>query len=70
MAKDDHTNSDLFMCAILTHGGQGRDSADAAASDIVYGTDGGIGLSVRELMKIMEDCPGLAGKPKIFLVQV
>ena len=69
--KDDHDNSDCFMCAILSHGDQDfvRDAEKGEMiGDIVCGIDGAV--SVRDLIKVVNDCPGLAGKPKIFLVQV
>nr|CAB3227923.1 caspase-6 [Phallusia mammillata] len=58
-AKEDHSNSDCFMFAILSHGDNG----------CIYGTDGTI--RIKQLVdKFRGDkCPSLAGKPKIFMFQ-
>ncbi|CAK8671577.1 unnamed protein product [Clavelina lepadiformis] len=59
MAAKDHTGSDCFVCAILSHGDDG----------CVYGTDGII--KIRKLVDMFRGdiCPSLAGKPKIFIFQ-
>ena len=56
----DHRNSDAFGCAILSHGDNG----------VVYGTDGI--LKVEDLCASFraDRCPTLAGKPKLFFIQV
>ncbi|XP_022110709.1 caspase-6-like [Acanthaster planci] len=55
----DHSDSDCFLCAFLTHGDDG----------IIYGYDGT--LPIQDLFDYFrgENCPSLVGKPKIFLVQ-
>lgn len=55
----DHSDSDCFLCAFLTHGDDG----------VIYGKDGTTEL--QELFDLFrgEKCPTLIGKPKIFLIQ-
>ena len=48
------------MCAILSHGDMG----------IVYGTDGIVKLDYLFEPFKGNNCPTLAGKPKIFIIQV
>ncbi|KAI0212695.1 Caspase-3 [Lamellibrachia satsuma] len=54
VAKEDHTNNDCFMCAILSHGDSG----------LVYGTDGIVQLDNLVNPFKGRQCPTLAGKPK------
>ena len=56
----DHANADCFGCAILSHGAEG----------IVYGTDGMIRVDLLVSEFSEDKCPGLKGKPKIFIIQV
>lgn len=59
MAKLDHSNCDMFLCVILSHGEDG----------VVYGTDRAV--EMHELSKYFKgsSCPSLIGKPKIFIIQ-
>lgn len=56
----DHSNYDCLMVAILSHGGKG---------DVVCGKSGTI--SIKTIIEVFndKDCPSLAGKPKIFILQ-
>ncbi len=60
VGKVDHRNSDCFACVILSHGEEGA----------VYGTDGPV--EIKELVEPFKGhkCPDLAGKPKLFFIQV
>ena len=55
---DEH---DAFVCCILSHGGPG----------VVYGTDG-VGVDMDDILSLFrpDNCDNLAGKPKLFFVQV
>ncbi|XP_046376743.2 caspase-7-like [Haliotis rufescens] len=58
-SKEDHSDSDCFVCVILSHGEEDR----------IYGTDGPV-----EVTKLLDPfkghrCPTLAGKPKLFFIQ-
>ena len=61
VSREDHTNSDCFVCVILSHGEEGG---------YVYGHDDKISLD--DLVRPIKgnNCKSLAGKPKIFLIQV
>ncbi|NXJ10492.1 CASP8 protein, partial [Odontophorus gujanensis] len=56
----DHNNKDCFVCCILSHGKKG----------IIYGIDGQE-VPIQELTTSFtgQNCPSLAGKPKVFFVQ-
>ena len=56
----DHSNSDAFILCILSHGDDG----------VVYGTDGVVSIDLLADEIKGNSCPSLAGKPKIFIVQV
>eukprot|EP00105_Crassostrea_gigas_P026275 XP_011447136.1 PREDICTED: caspase-7-like isoform X2 [Crassostrea gigas] len=58
-AKLDHRDNDCFICAILSHGGDGY----------IWGTDRMI--PINDLMEPFKGnkCLSLAGKPKIFFIQ-
>ena len=60
VSREDHTNNDCFVCVILSHGEEGY----------VYGHDDKISLD--DLIRPIKgnNCKSLAGKPKIFLIQV
>ena len=62
MAKADHSSYDCFACAILTHGG---------SNDVLYSRDGQK-MNLKEFMEPFQpnNCKSLAGKPKLFFVQV
>ncbi|NXL84722.1 CASP8 protein, partial [Alectura lathami] len=57
---EDHSNKDCFVCCILSHGKKG----------IIYGVDGQE-VPIQELTTSFtgQNCPSLAGKPKVFFVQ-
>lgn len=55
--KVDHSNSDCFMCVILSHG----------ESDLIYGVDKQVELE--QLIHPFKYCATLAGKPKMFFIQ-
>jgi hypothetical protein len=57
---EDHSDVDCFACVILSHGDDG----------IVYGTNGTIKLASLFAMFKGDQCPSLAGKPKLFFIQV
>ncbi|KAH3830356.1 caspase-3-like isoform X1 [Dreissena polymorpha] len=59
MAAQDHSDSDMFLFVILTHGEEG----------IVFGTDEG--LEIQEVAGYFkgDKCPSLVGKPKLFFIQ-
>ncbi|KAL4231256.1 Caspase-6 [Mactra antiquata] len=59
MANEDHSDADCFACVILSHG----------ESDCINGIDGALKLdSIFKLFQA-ENCPTLAGKPKLFFIQ-
>ena len=60
MAGQNHSDADCFALAILSHGNE----------DGVYGTDGVIPLHMLTDLLKEEKCPSLAGKPKLFFIQV
>uniref|UniRef100_H2YMP9 Caspase family p20 domain-containing protein n=1 Tax=Ciona savignyi TaxID=51511 RepID=H2YMP9_CIOSA len=60
-AKKDHSDHDCFACAILTHGGR---------DDMLYAADDKMELSHFTEPFQADKCKSLAGKPKLFFVQV
>jgi hypothetical protein len=59
LAKLDHTNSDCFLCVVMSHG-----------NDEKIMTSDNQEISFKEIMKpIKEECPTLIGKPKLFFFQ-
>ncbi|XP_075036227.1 caspase-8-like [Mixophyes fleayi] len=58
--KKDHSQSDSFVCFVLSHGDKG----------IVYGVDGEK-VSIKELTNYFNglNCQTLVGKPKVFFIQ-
>lgn len=59
MAAMDHSQSDMFVCVILSHGEEG----------IVFGTDKPVLIKdLADLFKA-DCCTTLAGKPKLFIIQ-
>ncbi|NXG23092.1 CASP8 protein, partial [Grallaria varia] len=60
LQRQDHTDKDCFVCCILSHGKKG----------IIYGVDGQE-VPIRELTTsfTVQNCPSLAGKPKVFFIQ-
>ena len=63
-SEDNHSESDCFACAFLTHGSQKNDE------DIVYGEDNFLyNNDIFALFK-GDNCRSLVGKPKFFIFQV
>ena len=60
MAGQDHSDADCFAMAILSHGDEVG----------VYATDDVIPLHMFTGLLKEEKCPSLAGKPKLFFIQV
>ena len=56
----DHRKCDSFICAFLSHGEQ----------DYIYANDGKINLQNIFAKFRGDQCPTLAGKPKVFFIQV
>lgn len=58
-AAADHSDSDCFVCSILTHGEEG----------VIYGTDGT--STIEDIVEPFKghNCVSLAGKPKLFFLQ-
>lgn len=59
VSKEDHSNSAMFVCVMLSHGDEGT----------IFGTDGC--MELKELTRLFRgnQCPSLAGKPKLFFIQ-
>ncbi|NWV48901.1 CASP8 protein, partial [Daphoenositta chrysoptera] len=59
-SKKDHRNMDCFVCFILSHG----------EKDKVKGVDG-VYVNIEDLVSCFTgtNCPSLAGKPKVFIIQ-
>lgn len=58
-AAEDHTDADCFVCVILSHGEEG----------IVFGTDKPVDIKDLAAYFKGDNCPGLVGKPKLFIIQ-
>ena len=58
IAKKDHTNSDCFLCVVMSHGNDDK----IIASDSEE-------ISFEEIMKPIKDCETLKNKPKLFFFQ-
>jgi hypothetical protein len=61
VSKDDHRNEDCIVVAVLTHG---KEKGKLYAYDDLYRSD------VLWSNFTGDVCPSLAGKPKIFILQV
>ena len=59
IAQEDHSDADCFVCVVLSHGEEG----------VIFGTDKE--LEIKEMANYFKGdrCPGLIGKPKIFIIQ-
>ncbi|XP_033126142.1 caspase-8-like, partial [Anneissia japonica] len=59
-AEEDHSNYDAFVCCILSHGNYG----------FVTGVDGGT-CKIMDITRHLSssNCPSLAYKPKMFIIQ-
>ena len=60
VSKEDHSDADCFVCAILSHGEEGE----------VYGTNGKLKIEKIVGMFKGDVCESLVEKPKIFFIQV
>ncbi|XP_077983419.1 caspase-7-like [Glandiceps talaboti] len=59
VSKDDHRDHDCIAIIILSHGEE----------DVVYGTDGYVEVDQLTSYFSEDNCPSLAGKPKLFFMQ-
>ncbi|KAL4241051.1 Caspase-3 [Mactra antiquata] len=73
-AKNDHSQSDCFICAILSHGDEvhvvdSKQPNRHEREDVVYATDSF--LLTSEIVNMFNDsnCKTLRGKPRIFFIQ-
>ncbi|XP_073726935.1 caspase-8-like isoform X3 [Misgurnus anguillicaudatus] len=57
-AEKDHSQMDIFVCCVLSHGEKGA----------VFGVDGEL-VEIYELMQHPAKCRSLANKPKLFFIQ-
>ncbi|ELT92962.1 hypothetical protein CAPTEDRAFT_224953 [Capitella teleta] len=58
-SKEDHSKNDCFVCVILSHGEDG----------VIYATNGTTKIESLVSRFKGNDCPSLAGKPKLFFIQ-
>jgi caspase 7 len=59
IANEDHTNSDCFLCVVMSHG----------INDKIMASDS-VEISLKEIMQpIKESCESLENKPKLFFFQ-
>jgi hypothetical protein len=61
-ASKDYTESDCFLCLIISHGGQIENKGP-----VMYGTDGQNKI-IKDLIEPFKSNQTLEGKPKIFLI--
>jgi len=61
VASSDHSDYDCFVCCILTHG---------KSDDVLYAKDDTFLIEDITRPFGADKCPSLAGKPKLFFVQV
>jgi hypothetical protein len=61
VANEINTDFSCFVCCIMTHGNMGE----------IYGSDGKA-LDIKSVTNLFKEdkCPALAGKPKLFFIQV
>lgn len=60
VATDDHSDADCFVLVVLSHGEEGE----------IYGTNGKLKLDYITGLFKGDESPTLAGKPKLFFIQV
>ncbi len=60
VSEEDHSDADCFVCVILSHGKEG----------VIYGTNGTIKIDSLVSNFKGDRCESLAGKPKLFFIQV
>ncbi len=79
VSKEDHSQSDCFACAISTHGDHVLVPKSVSTTshqymyemkDEVFGTDAPIHIQLLTELFTEQNCPSLAGKPKLFFLQV
>lgn len=58
-SQDDHSDADCFVCVLLSHG----------EPDVIFGYDDQVQLTSIFQKFQGKNCPSLAGKPKIFIIQ-
>jgi caspase 7 len=58
ITKLDHTNSDFFLCVVMSHGNE----------DYIIASDNR-NISYEEIIAPIKQCPKLIGKPKLFFFQ-
>jgi len=83
-AEEDHSDSDCFVAAILTHGSKVRRTRtpepsnkkeaeevekEADMVEVLLGNDSSE-ITIENLSAPLKDCKSLVGKPKIFIIQV
>ena len=61
VAEEDHSNADCLLVTVLTHG---------ETTNFIYAYDGYYNVEDLWLPFTAEKCLSLAGKPKIFIIQV
>ncbi|XP_071801165.1 caspase-3-like isoform X1 [Asterias amurensis] len=59
LSRDDHSDADCLLVAVMTHGDEGE----------IYGTDGPMNASEITTPFRGDHCQGLIGKPKLFIFQ-
>ncbi|XP_060783880.1 caspase-3b [Neoarius graeffei] len=59
VSQEDHSQSAMFVCVILSHGDEG----------VIYGTDDFIELKTLTGLFRGDRCLSLVGKPKLFIIQ-
>ncbi|XP_028657950.1 caspase-3-like [Erpetoichthys calabaricus] len=59
VASEDHTNEASLVCALLSHGDDGK----------IYGTDGFLDVKILTDFFKGDKCRSLVGKPKLFFIQ-
>ncbi|CAL1543593.1 unnamed protein product [Lymnaea stagnalis] len=74
--KYDHSNADCFVCTVLTHGDQTwvereyKRTRIKERRDLLFGVDGEAVPTKLVIESFNDDnCPGLAGKPRLFFFQ-
>nr|KAF6373140.1 caspase 3 [Pipistrellus kuhlii] len=60
VSKEDHSKRSSFVCVLLSHGDEG----------VIYGTNGPVDLTKLTSFFRGDNCRSLAGKPKLFFIQV
>lgn len=60
-----HKDDDCFVCVFMTHG-----NPSTKGKDMIYSKNGPLILESLVAQFNAQNCPSLAGKPKLFFVQV